>query len=69
MATRVVVFAPSALRRTTDMTNKAEQALNVIQQHIGDLDENGAICVINHIMSELNIDLSKMMFWDSEEVV
>lgn len=34
------------------MSNKAEQALNVIEQHIGDLDEIGAISVINHIMSK-----------------
>ena len=49
------------------MSNKAEQALNVIEQHIGDLDEIGAISVINHIMSEWDIDLSDMMFWDKEE--
>jgi len=46
------------------MESKAKQALNVIEQHIGDLDEIGAISVIDHIMSQWDIDLSD---WDRDE--
>lgn len=46
------------------MSNKAEQALNVIEQYIDDLDEIGAISVINHIMSQWDIDLSD---WGRDE--
>lgn len=49
------------------MSNKAEQALNVIEQHFGDLDEIGARLVINHIMSEWGVLLSRIMFKDHEE--
>lgn len=40
------------------MSNKSEQALNVIEPYIGDLDEIGAITVINWILHEWDIDLS-----------
>ena len=40
------------------MSNKSEQALNVIEPYIGDLDEIGATTVINWILAEWDIDLS-----------
>ena len=46
------------------MSNSAEQALNVIEQYIGDLDEIGAITVIDRLLAEWDIDLSIWMEQD-----
>lgn len=40
------------------MSKKSQQALFLIEQHLGDVDEVGAIAIIDRLLSEWDIDLT-----------